>query len=34
MAVLFVKRAVQTGQYNLSGLLDYINKCYTDSDIN
>ena len=33
MAVLFAKKALQIGQYNLNGLLNYLKKCYTDPDV-
>ena len=32
MAVSFAERALQIGQYNLDGLLNYLKECYTDSD--
>ena len=32
MAVLFAKRAAQTGLYNTNSLLNYLKECYTDPD--
>ena len=32
MAIPFAERALQIGQYNLNGLLNYLKECYTDSD--
>ena len=34
MVILFAKRALQIGQYNLNGLLNYLKECYTDPDVN
>ena len=33
MVILFAERALQIGQYNLDGLLNYLKECYTDPDI-
>ena len=33
MAILFAERALQIGQYNPNGLLNYLKECYTDPDI-
>ena len=34
MVILFAERALQIGQYNPNGLLNYLKECYTDSDAN
>ena len=34
MVILFAERALQIGQYNPDGLLNYLKECYTDPDIN
>ena len=33
MAVLFIKKALQIGQYNPNGLLNYLKEYYTDLDV-
>ena len=33
MAIPFAKRALQIGQYNPNGLLNYLKECYTDPDV-
>ena len=33
MVIPFAERALQIGQYNLNGLLNYLKECYADPDV-
>ena len=33
MVILFAERALQIGQYNLNGLLNYLKEYYKDPDV-